>query len=245
MIRSRLRAVRRRLRRLREQLLGRLYGVIVGVATEQPLIALTFDDGPDPVTTPAVLDILARHGARATFFMVGDAARRHPDIAATVAAAGHAVAHHTLEHVSLPGLGREEVRRQIVGGFEAIGPTCERLFRPPWGHLDRVAFQTARRAGNEVVAWSGHAFDWTSQDASSLTERLRATLAPGAIVLLHDARQRCDAEDGPRAELLLALDAVLAASKHTWRFVSLPELLAAGRPQRETRWRTAPPNFGA
>lgn len=245
MIRSRLRTVRRKLRRTREQLFGRLYGVIVGVATDRPLIALTFDDGPDPATTPAVLAILARHGAHATFFMVGDAARRHPDIVAEVAAAGHAVAHHTLEHVSLPGLDRDEVHRQIVGGFEAIGPTCERLFRPPWGHLDRLTFRTARRAGNEVVAWSGHAFDWTPQTASSLAERLRATLAPGAIVLLHDARQRSDAKDRPRADLLLALDAVLTTSRDPWRFVSLPELLAAGRPRRETRWRTASPQHGA
>lgn len=232
------RAARRAWRRAAARLGGRRFGTVVSSRVDAPLVALTFDDGPDPVTTPLVLDVLARHRAHGTFFLVGDAARRHPALVARIAAEGHAIGHHTLEHVSLPGLPPHEVRRQIEGGFAAIGGVCQHLFRPPWGHLDEATWRIARRGGHEVVAWSGHTFDWTAQDAATLVQRLNATLAPGAIVLLHDAPQGGDAPDAPRRELLHALDAVLGANGRRWRFVALPELLAAGRPVREVRWRS-------
>lgn len=241
MIRSRLRTLRRRLRRTREHALGRLYGVVVGVDTDRSLVALTFDDGPDPVTTPRVLEVLERHGARATFFMIGRQARRHPDLVARVAAAGHTVAHHTADHLSLTELDRATMRSQIAGGYEAVMPYGVRLFRPPRGHLDLTAWRVVRSEGHEIVAWTGHAFDWTAQDAPTLTARLQACLKPGAIVLLHDAPQRGDATDGSaRSELLVGLEEVLAAP-NSWRFVTVPELLVAGRPRRLARWQSPTP----
>ncbi len=216
--------------------MGRLYGVVVGVDTKQPLVALTFDDGPDPVTTPRFLEVLERHGARATFFMVGQRALRHPDLVARVAAAGHAIAHHTLDHLSLPGIGRERLRAQVAGGYEAVKPYGVRLFRPPWGHLDRAAWRVIRSEGHEIIAWTGHAFDWTPQASPMVTTHLQACLRPGAIILLHDAPQRCDAADGSaRTGLLTALETVLRGPT-PWRFVTVPELLASGRPRRLVRW---------
>lgn len=222
---------------------GRWLGVIVGVDVDLPLVALTFDDGPDPATTPRILAVLERHGARATFFMVGERARRHPDLVARVAAAGHTVAHHTLDHVSLPGLRRAVLRAQIAGGYDAVQPHGVRLFRPPWGHLDFAAWREARRHGHEIVAWTGHTFDWTRQDVTTLTARLQDCLQPGAIVLLHDAPQRGDAMDGSaRSDILAALERVLGAPGNTWRFVTVPELISAGRPRRLVRWRSPTPN---
>jgi peptidoglycan-N-acetylglucosamine deacetylase len=215
---------------------GRLAGTLVSVAVRSPLVALTFDDGPDPATTPLVLDLLNRHRARATFFMVGSAARRHPDLVARVAGEGHAVGHHTLDHVSLVGLDRTAVRAQVAGGFAAVGPHAGRWFRPPFGHLDRLVWREARREGHEVVAWSGHALDWVPQDAASLATRLRAAVQPGAIVLLHDAPQPGDPAGAPRRALLEALDLELTGSP--WTFVTVPELMAAGRPRRRLRWRS-------
>ena len=232
-------SLRRTLRRARERVLGRMFGTVVGADVDVPWVALTFDDGPHPVTTPLVLDLLARHGANATFLMVGREARRLPELVARVVAAGHAIGHHTLDHVSLPGLERSALRRQVLEGFAAVGPNCARLFRPPWGHGDLSASWVARRAGHEVIAWSGHAFDWQRQEVPELTSRLQARLYPGAIVLLHDAPQECDVPDvAPRTQLLSALDKVLGSAADAWRFVTVPELLAAGRPRRRVRWRS-------
>jgi peptidoglycan-N-acetylglucosamine deacetylase len=226
---------RRAVRALGARLLGALAGTVVSVDIDRPWAALTFDDGPDGATTPLLLDLLARHRARATFFMVGAAARRHPALVARAAAEGHAIGHHTDDHVSLAGLDRATVRAQIAGGFDAVGPHGVRLFRPPYGHLDPAAWWAARRGGHEVVAWSGHVEDWTELDAATLAARLRAALHPGAIVLLHDGRQPGEPEGVPRRALLDALDDVLAAS--AWTFVTVPQLMAAGRPRRRTRWR--------
>lgn len=238
-MRRKLRAARKAVRVRRRQAFGRLLGTVTGVATEQKLVALTFDDGPDPVTTPSVLDVLARHGARGTFFMIGSEALRHPDVVANVAAAGHAIGHHTLDHVSLPGLGRRARIEQIRGGYDAVGPACSPLFRPPYGHLDFAAWWTARRAGHDVVAWTGHPFDWTDQPVSALTDRLHGCLDPGAIILLHDAPQAVDAgSETPRAALLTALDALLTSVRDEWRFVTVPELLQAGPTRYRVRWRS-------
>lgn len=216
-------------------------GVVVGADVAAPLVALTFDDGPDPTSTPRVLDVLERHGARATFFMVGRAAMRERALVERIAASGHAIGHHTLDHVSVPGLDARDRVEQVLGGFAAIGPPCTRWFRPPFGHLDPATWWTARRHGHDVVAWSGHVFDWEPHDADTLATRLRARLAPGAIVLLHDAPQGCDRFGSPpRTALVEALDAVLGDVGPTVRFVTVPELVAAGRAVRRVRWRAAP-----
>lgn len=244
-MRTWLRTVRRSLREAGERFRGGLHGTVVGVQMNHPMVALTFDDGPHPVTTPRVLEVLARHGAMATFFMVGREARRYPELVAQVAAAGHAIGHHTLDHVSLPGLPADALQTQVMDGYAAVGPECARLFRPPWGHLDLAAWRVARNAGHEVIAWSGHVFDWLPQDAALLTDRLKARLEPGAIVLLHDAPQVGDPEGEPREALLAALDGLLETAGSEWRFVTVPQLLAAGRPRRRVRWRRAPEDPGA
>ena len=238
-----IQGLRRRFSRLNEQALGTLFGTVVGVDIEQPWVALTFDDGPHPVATPRILDVLAGHGAHATFFMVGSSARRYPELVERVAAAGHAIGHHTLDHVSLVGLDRAARRRQILGGAAAIGPLCSPLFRPPYGHLDLATWWLARRHGHDVIAWSGHAFDWKAQDVATLAGRLRAAMKPGAIVLLHDAPQAGDAEGDGRDRLVAALDTVLGevTQPHVVRFVTLPDLLAGGRPRRRRRWRAGAP----
>jgi peptidoglycan-N-acetylglucosamine deacetylase len=229
-------------RRTNGQALSGLFGIFVGADVERPLVALTFDDGPHPETTPQILDVLARHGARATFFLIGRAAQRHPQVVDSIAAGGHAIAHHTLDHVSLPGLDCRAKRAQIAGGAQAIGTRCERLFRPPWGHIDLATWWTARLHRNQVVAWTHHVTDWIDADAETFAQRLRAALVPGAIILLHDAPQPLERREGAaRAALITALDRVLGESRHAIEFVTVPDLLAAGRPRRRIRWRVAEP----
>jgi peptidoglycan/xylan/chitin deacetylase (PgdA/CDA1 family) len=109
-------------------------GPITHVATREPVAALTFDDGPHPDYTLRLLEILGRHQATATFFVVGEAAQRHPDVVRQIAASGHALGNHGWDHTSLVTVDGRERRRQVRACAAAIGPCGERLFRPPFGH---------------------------------------------------------------------------------------------------------------
>ena len=149
----------RRARELVRAAIGRLtwpIGSIVRVSTAEPAIALTFDDGPHPEDTPAVLELLERHGARGTFFLVGASALRHPQVVERVLAGGHAVGNHTLDHLSLRRVRGAERRAQIASAAAAIGPRAAPLLRPPFGELSLAARRDATRCGHEVVVgtWS-------------------------------------------------------------------------------------------
>lgn len=139
---------------------GRLVGYRT-VATAGPAVALTFDDGPDPRHTPAVLDILARHGATATFFVIGVGVRSFPDLARRIVAEGHEVANHTLSHERLDRLDRAGVRAQLVGGAAAIEELAlprgarPRLVRLPFGFHDRAARAELLEGNWEVAWWRG------------------------------------------------------------------------------------------
>ncbi len=208
-------------------------GTITHVATRQPLAALTFDDGPDPEATPRLLDVLGAHGARATFFVVGEAAARHLAIVERVAREGHALANHSWDHPSFPLLSSAERRRQIERCAAALAPRGERLFRPPWGHQSLGSRWDAARAGHAVVAWSAMAEDWLDDPAEVLAARVRPRLAAGAIVLLHDALYRTLAERyRDRAPMLGAVEILLGEFAGRLRFVTVPELLRAGRPRK-------------
>jgi peptidoglycan/xylan/chitin deacetylase (PgdA/CDA1 family) len=153
-------------------------------------VALTFDDGPDPDVTPQVLDLLDRHGVRATFFCIGERVRAHPEIAAEIARRGHRVENHTQTHPHLfacyPASG---LRREVLDAQESIVRATgqsPRLFRAPAGLrnplLDRVLF----RAGLRLVSWTRRGFDALEKDPRRIARRLLAGLAPGDVLLLHD-----------------------------------------------------------
>lgn len=147
---------------------------------------LTFDDGPDPRWTPRVLDMLAAHGATATFFMVGRRAERHPELVRRVVAAGHAIGSHTYRHTDLSAATPDQVRDELARAHEAITQTAGRppaMVRPPWGRIDPVGMLAAARYAYPVVLWSAQI---TARHADRDYRRTVADLRPGAIVLLHD-----------------------------------------------------------
>lgn len=221
-------------------LLGRtLLGTITAVNTADPLVALTFDDGPDPRYTPALLDVLARHGARATFFVVGRQVRAHPAIAARAAREGHALANHTDSHPLLPVAGSAVRRAEIAACAAVIAPYGGlRFLRPPQGRQSLGSRFDALRAGHAVVTWSAHAEDWRAHDAAWMAARLASELRPGAIVLLHDALEGPDdPAAADRLPMIAAVDMLLAELSGRYRFVSLPELLRAGNPVRVNWYR--------
>jgi len=208
---------------------------IVSVNTSDPLVALTFDDGPDPVFTPQLLDILARHGAKATFFMVGEQAEASPDLVARVVHEGHVIANHTVDHPSMPDLSGRGRRRQIRACNTLLGPSAARLFRPPYGHQTKASRLDAWLTGHDVVAWSSDVEDWLFQSAEVFADRIKATFRPGAIVLLHDGIcGGTDPASSNRGPMLEGLDRALTASSE-FSFLTLPDIFRRGTPHR-TAW---------
>ena len=206
-------------------------GTLVRVATGEPAFALTFDDGPDPDETPRALDVLAAHGARATFFMVGRRAETHPQLVASVAAAGHAIANHSWDHPSFPRLDRGERESQLRRAAAALAPHGVPLFRPPFGEQNLASLLDARRAGFEIVGWDVSSEDWRDAPADHLVGRTLRRLRRGSIVLFHDSLYVTeDARYRDRAPMRAALATLLARLAPTHRFVTVPELLRLGRP---------------
>ncbi len=211
-------------------------GTLIRVDTEEPAVALTFDDGPNPQATPRLLEILAHSRARATFFMVGKAAVRHRTLAERVAREGHAIGNHTWGHVSMPLLKSHWRRLQLRWCQEALPPGACRLFRPPWGHQSPGSYLDARRLGFRVVAWDVMAEDWRGDDADTLLDRMRSRIRPGSVVVLHDALYDTDAEaHRDREPVIEAVARLLEELGSRYRFVTVPELLALGR-ARSWHW---------
>jgi len=154
-------------------------------------VAITFDDGPDPHSTPAFLEALCRFGWRATFFMLGTMARRAPSLAAEVAAAGHEIAVHGDEHTSMllrtSGAVRDDILRcrETLASITGVQPEW---FRPPFGALSLGALRAASRLELRTVLWTSWGRDWRSEatPSSILTDATTGAIAGGTL-LLHDS----------------------------------------------------------
>lgn len=154
-------------------------------------VALTFDDGPDPTSTPAVLAALDRLGWRATFFMLGQMVRASPGLAAEVAAAGHEIGVHGDQHRTLLRLGprttHEDVHRARDEIATATGVAPE-WYRPPFGTLSVGGLLAARRVGLRVVLWTSWGRDWRAEaTGASVADDVLAGFVDGGTVLLHDS----------------------------------------------------------
>ncbi|MGI8537943.1 MAG: polysaccharide deacetylase family protein [Mycobacteriales bacterium] len=153
-------------------------------------IALTFDDGPDPLGTPAVLDALAGLGWTATFFMLGRQVRAHPDIARRVVSAGHEIAVHGDRHrnhlTRTPGALLQDVRcaTEVISRVTGVLP---RWYRPPYGVLSGGTLRAARAAGLQPVLWTAWGKDWTCTSPELITRTVLRDLRERGTVLLHDS----------------------------------------------------------
>jgi peptidoglycan/xylan/chitin deacetylase (PgdA/CDA1 family) len=172
-------------------------------------VALTFDDGPDPRWTPAVLDLLRRYHTQATFCLVGEHAVEHPELVRRIAIDGHALCDHTWSHdEALPGRSAATIRAEITRTYDAIvaasGGIRPRYYRAPAGRWSPAELADARRLGLRPLGWSVDPADWRRPPAALITRRVLAGAVPGAIVLLHDGY-------GDRAATLAALPEILPA----------------------------------
>lgn len=178
-------------------------------------VALTFDDGPDPVWTPRVLATLAERGASATFFVIARKAEQHPDVVRAILAAGHTVGLHSYEHDRLLSLrGDRRVRDDLSRGvavLEAITGRRPTLLRPPIGHTSPIIARVADALDLTIVGWTVSGRDGVaSARVEDVVTRVRRDLRDGVIVALHDAPERGDREPAAIKALPAILDAVRA-----------------------------------
>jgi peptidoglycan/xylan/chitin deacetylase (PgdA/CDA1 family) len=196
----------------RSSLLGLNWTTLPESAGRQ--IALTIDDGPNPEVTPRVLDLLDRYDARATFFCIGDVARRYPQCVEAIAARGHAVENHSQQHrhhFSL--LGPRALQREIEAAQQTLtelSGTRPLFFRAPAGLRNPFLEPVLCRLGLHLASWTRRGFDTRTRDAAVVTQRLLRGLAPRDILLLHDGNPALDALNQP--VVLEALSAVLSAA---------------------------------
>lgn len=188
-------------------------------------VALTFDDGPDPEHTPRVLDILAAHGARATFFLIGQRAARTGALVRRIAAAGHDLGNHTWSHRSLWLAGPRETARQVSQGHEAISQAAgapPRFFRPPWGMTNLALFPVLRGLETPCVFWTAQTEGRRPAAPALQVERARRRVRAGTIVDLHDA----DGVAGAGSRLVEALPAMIGMlAAKGYSLVPLSDLL--------------------
>lgn len=196
----------------RSSLLGPNWTALPAGAAGQ--IALTIDDGPHPDVTPRLLDLLDQHDARATFFCIGDEARRHPQWIETIVARGHAIENHSQRHpphFSL--LGPRGLRREIEAAqttLTEISGTTPLFFRAPAGLRNPFLEPVLCRLGLTLASWTRRGFDTRTRDAATVTRRLLRGLAPRDILLVHDGHAARNVRGEP--VVLDVLPAVLHAA---------------------------------
>lgn len=207
---------------------SRLFGRALVAPARPGELALTFDDGPNPKWTPRLLDALAGHSVRATFFMLGGFAKAEPDLVRQVAAAGHLVGNHSWSHPNLarssPARIREELSRTNATLEQILG-SAVRYFRPPFGGRRPAVFRIAREIGLAPVLWNAMTTDWSEPAAERIAERLatridRLTRRGQAVnIVLHDGNHRDQC--GNRGPSVAAAAMLAARYEKTCRFVTV------------------------
>lgn len=215
-----------------------LLGTVVAVDTTEPVVAFTFDDGPDPTTTPQVLDALDRHGVHATFFVLVDQAERAPEVLRETRSRGHEIGLHGLVHRRLQTASTRQAAAVIHEGrrrLEALLGEPISLFRPPGGAQTVRSMAIARGSGLRTVLWSATARDWVRRPIPAMVTQAMDELSTGGILLLHDGKGDPGRPDPgiDRAELVDRL--LTEVEARNWQPVTAGELLSGRRPKREVR----------
>ena len=208
---------------------------VTRIPTAQPLVAMTFDDGPHPTLTPRLLDMLRQRGIRATFYVIGRNAQRYPQILQQMVADGHEIGNHTWSHPSLYGHSDGSVLGQIDrtnrAVYEAVGRPPVTM-RPPYGNLyDRQRLMLHQARSMPTVLWSVDTLDWQRPGSTVISNRVVSGSHSGGVILAHDIHSAT-----VRA-MPAALDGVVARG---FRFVTVSELIGWPRWDRR-RLRLAEP----
>lgn len=201
-------------------------------AMGENVIALTFDDGPDPVNDREIMRILAEYKAQATFFVIGRNAQRHMDVVAELVAAGHEIGNHSFNHPMLTTRDVDQQAQELrqTNDLLALSGVPVRWFRPPYGDFDSLTVTVARAEGMETILWSVDSRDWKGGAPSAIANRITSHLTPGAVVLMHSTRHTSTQ----------ALIEVMATAKaQGYRFVTMSQwkeiMLRSVPPAAESR----------
>ncbi|MED0758865.1 polysaccharide deacetylase family protein [Aneurinibacillus thermoaerophilus] len=199
--------------------------VVWEVNTKEKVIALTFDDGPDPLYTPQIIQLLNKYQAKATFFVVGQKAKNNPAIIKELKQNGHEIGNHTYFHPSLYRISFARLKKEIedtdsiIYAITGVSPT---FFRPPGGVYNEKVVEAAKQGNHLLVMWSWtqDTKDWKNPGIQKIVDKVCKNAKPGNIVLFHDA-------GGNRTQTVQALDIILnKLSKEGYTFVTVSQLLA-------------------
>jgi len=209
---------------------GQWYGrTFTGGIRGSKRIALTYDDGPNDPHTLKLLDVLAKHNVRATFFMIGRFVRQRSDIARAVAQAGHVIGNHTFTHPLLIFESDAQTRIQLVDCRQALQDAIgehSSLFRPPFGGRRPATITIAREIGLQTVMWNVTGYDWTAPPAPVIENKVARQMRGGDVILLHDGGYRALGAD--RAQTVTATDNLIRRYKDQGReFVTVEKLAAS------------------
>jgi len=209
--------------------------------SSEKVVALTFDDGPWPSSTVAILEILKRNNIKATFFWVGEPLEDFPQIAKQVVAEGHAIGNHTWHHwyhKMSPEVVQSEIERTNELIYKTTGVKTG-LFRPPGGVLTNGLADYVMGQKNAVIMWSSDSIDYRRPSVPVFLNNVLRNTAPGGIILMHDG-------GGDRSQTVKALPELIADLKQQgYRFVTVAELLKMREKENQTTTATQPPNADA
>lgn len=199
--------------------------VITRIKTQEKVVALTFDDGPNPQTTSAVLKSLEKHQVRATFFVVGSLAEKQPALIKKMAKAGHEVSNHSYSHKNFNRKSDEEISKEITSTNLLIHKLTGQkpvLFRPPGGYLSNKLIEIAQKEKVKIAYWSWEtdSKDWKGgRSADSISSHICQHIAPGQIIILHDGCSN-SLQTAKAVDLLLT-----ELKKQGYKFVTMSELI--------------------
>lgn len=209
---------------------SQLFGRALTAPARPRELALTFDDGPNPAWTPKLLDTLAEHNVRATFFMMGSHAQAEPELVRRIAAAGHVLGNHTWSHLNLARSAAARIREELTRTqqtLEQIAGAPVRYFRPPYGSRRPVVFRISREMGLEPVLWNAMTTDWKERSGERIATRLAAKIERAARqgyaanIVLHDGNPR--EQSGDREPSVMAAGLLLNRYTGTHRFVTVEQ----------------------
>lgn len=185
--------------------------------TKEKVIALTFDDGPDPIDTPEILDILKTKNVRATFFVLGQAAKENPALLKRLIKEGHEIGNHSYSHDFQQRRLIEEIKKTDQEVFVSTGVHTY-FYRPPGGLVSQNQLETVKKNGHIVALWSVDSIDWRNPGVKQIIDNVIKNTFPGAIILLHDGGYQ-------RTQTVKALGPIIDALRDRgYRLVTLSEL---------------------